>query len=114
MLVEEGRTRVIASRSDSVKRPLVSLARRFAPVLALLGFIYPLACPSPLRGQSPTSPAPCASPTPTTDDASESRAAPAVGLDSAVFAPPISLPNAVREQLIAELKQHKFNVSVNW
>ena len=102
---------MIAPRSNSVKRPLVSVARRFAPVLALLGLIYPLACPSPLRGQSP---APCASPTPTTDENSESRASPTVVIDSVLFDTPISLPNSVREQLIAELKQHKFNVSVNW
>ena len=108
---------MIAPRSNSVKRPLVSVARRFAPVLALLGLIYPLACPSPLRGQSPTSPAPCSSPAPTTDENEEptgEKVLPKVVIDSVVFDGPISLPNSVREQLVAELKQHKFNVSVNW
>ena len=108
MLVEEGRTRVIAPRSDSVKRPLVSLVRRFAPVLALLGFIYPLACPSPLRGQSPTSPAPCSSPAPTSDENTESKVLPKVVIDSVVFDGQISLPDSAREQLVTELKQHDF------
>ena len=108
----KGRTRVISPRSHSMKRTLASLVRRFAPFLAWSGLISSLACPSPLRAQSTSSPARCSSPT--SDESAESKVSPTVVIDSVVFEGPISLPDSAREQLVAELKQHKVGASSEW
>ncbi len=104
---------MISPRSDSVKRPLVSLARRFAPVLVLLGLIYPLACPSPLRSQSLTSPAPCAPSTPTTDENSQptgEKVLQKIIVDNVAFDGSLSLPVSIRDQVIADLMQKRYAV----
>src|SRR5579862_348351 len=113
MLVEDGRTRVTAPRSDNVKRPLALMTRRFTSFLLWLGLIYVLACPSPLRGQSTTSPAPCTSPTSTTHENAEptgEKVPQKIIVDNVVFEGSLSLPVSIRDQVIADLMQKRYTV----
>ena len=74
-----------------------------------LGLIYALACSPRIRAQSTPSSARCSPPSVTSNDKTEltgEKILPKVVIDSVVFDGPTSLPASVREQLVADLKEH--------
>ena len=75
-----------------------------------LSFLYVLACSPPIHGQSPPNSARCFPLLSlTSDDKAESigkKVLPKVIVDDVVFDGPISLPASIRDQLIADLKEH--------
>ena len=85
------------------------MSRRLITYTIWLGFIYALACPPLTRAQSPSNSARCSPPSLPSDENAEStgeKILPKVIVDSVVFDGPISLPASIREQLIADLKEH--------
>lgn len=76
--------------------------------LVWLGLISSLVC-SPIRAQSPSSPLRCSPPSVTSDETPKpagEKVLPKVVVDSVVFDGPMSLPSSIRDQLVAELKEH--------
>jgi hypothetical protein len=91
------------------------MARRLTARLAYLALLYLLGCPLPLRAQSPSNSAQCPPLAPASvDENTESqneRALPKVIVDSVVFDGPISLPTAIRDQVIADLTQRGYSIN---
>lgn len=75
-----------------------------------LGFIYAVVCSPPIHGQSPPNSARCSSLLSLTSnekaESIEKQVFPKVIVDDVFFDGPTSLPASIREQLIADLKEH--------
>jgi hypothetical protein len=86
------------------------MSQRLFPYTISLVFIYVLACSPPIHGQSPPNSARCFPLLSlTSDDKAEltgKKVLPKVIVDDVVFDGPISLPASIRDQLIADLKEH--------
>jgi hypothetical protein len=85
------------------------MSRRLITHTIWLGFIYALTCSPRIRAQSPSSPPRCSPPSVTSSDKTEltgEKILPKVIVDSVVFDGPTSLPKSIREQLVADLREH--------
>ena len=84
------------------------MSRRLITYTICLGFIYAVACSTPIRAQSPPNSARCSPPSVTSNDKTEltGEKIPKVVIDSVVFEGPMSLSSSVRDRLVAELKEH--------
>ena len=85
------------------------MSRRLITCTIWLGFIYALPCPPPIRAQSPSSPLRCSPASLPSDENAQSvgeKVLPKVVVDSVVLDGPTSLPKSIREQLVADLREH--------
>jgi hypothetical protein len=98
-------------RTNVKRRRLARMGRRLTS--AWLGLIFLLTGPPLLRAQSSATSARCSSPASQEENAEPvgEKAFPRIVVDNVVFDGPISLPSAIRDQVIADIMQREYSVN---